>query len=55
MEGSGDRTWLLARKALGTEAFGYNPVDIVPGWVIPEHDERGSEQFELYVILEARR
>jgi hypothetical protein len=24
MEGSGDCTWLLARKALGTQAFGYN-------------------------------
>jgi quercetin dioxygenase-like cupin family protein len=52
MEGSGDSTWLLARKALGTAAFGYNLVEIAPGGQIPEHDESGSGQVELYVILE---
>jgi quercetin dioxygenase-like cupin family protein len=52
MEGSGACTWLLARKALGTAAFGYNLVEIAPGGQIPEHDERGSGQVELYVILE---
>ncbi len=52
MEGSGESTWLLARKALGTEAFGYNLVEIGPGGQIPEHDEAGSGQAELYVILE---
>jgi quercetin dioxygenase-like cupin family protein len=52
MEGSGDSTWLLARKALGTSAFGYNLVEITPGGQIPEHDESGSGQIELYVILE---
>ncbi|HEY5942614.1 MAG TPA: cupin domain-containing protein [Solirubrobacterales bacterium] len=52
MEGSGDCTWLLARKALGTKAFGYNLVEIAPGGQIPEHDESGSGQVELYVILE---
>jgi quercetin dioxygenase-like cupin family protein len=52
MEGSGDSTWLLARKALGTSAFGYNLVEIEPGGQIPEHDESGSGQVELYVILE---
>jgi quercetin dioxygenase-like cupin family protein len=52
MEGSGDCTWLLARKALGTAAFGYNLVEIAPGGQIPEHDESGSGQVELYVILE---
>jgi len=51
MEGSGDCTWLLARKALGTAAFGYNLVEIAPGGQIPEHDESGSGQVELYVIL----
>jgi quercetin dioxygenase-like cupin family protein len=51
MEGSGDCTWLLARKALGTEAFGYNLVEIAPGGQIPEHDESGSGQVELYAIL----
>jgi quercetin dioxygenase-like cupin family protein len=52
MEGSGDCTWLLARKALGTGAFGYNLVEIAPGGQIPEHDESGSGQVELYLILE---
>jgi quercetin dioxygenase-like cupin family protein len=52
MEGSGDSTWKLARKALGTSAFGFNMVDIEPGGEIPEHDEAESGQVELYVILE---
>lgn len=52
MEGSGECTWLLARKALGTQAFGYNLVEIAPGGQIPEHDESGSGQVELYLILE---
>jgi uncharacterized cupin superfamily protein len=52
MEGSGASTWLLARKACGTTAFGYNLVEIGPGGQIPEHDESGSGQVELYVILE---
>jgi quercetin dioxygenase-like cupin family protein len=52
MEGSGDSTWLLARKALGTSSFGFNLVEIAPGGQIPEHDESESGQVELYVILE---
>jgi quercetin dioxygenase-like cupin family protein len=52
MEGSGDSTWRLARKALGTSAFGFNLVEIEPGGQIPEHDESGSGQVELYAILE---
>ncbi len=52
MEGSGESTWLLARKALETRAFGYNLVEIAPGGQIPEHDEAQSGQVELYVILE---
>lgn len=52
MEGSGDSTWKLARKALGTSAFGFNLVEIEPGGQIPEHDEAGSGQVELYVVLE---
>ena len=52
MEGSGDCTWLLARKACGTAAFGYNLVEIAPGGQIPEHDEHESGQVELYAILE---
>jgi len=52
MEGSGDATWKLARKALGTSAFGFNLVEIDPGGQIPEHDEAQSGQVELYAILE---
>ena len=52
MEGSGGSTWRLARKALGTAAFGYNLVEIAPGGQIPEHDEGQSGQVELYIVLE---
>jgi quercetin dioxygenase-like cupin family protein len=52
MEGSGECTWQLARKALGTSAFGFNLVEIGPGGQIPEHTETESGQVELYVILE---
>ena len=52
MEGSGDSTWRLARKALGTSAFGFNLVEIGPGGQIPEHDETESGQVELFVVLE---
>ncbi len=52
MEGSGEATWKLARKALGTSCFGFNLVEIGPGGEIPEHDEAESGQVELYVILE---
>lgn len=52
MQGSGDSTWRLARKALATSAFGFNLVEIEPGGQIPEHDEAQSGQHELYVVLE---
>lgn len=52
MEGSGDATWKLARKALGTSAFGFNLVEIAPGGQIPEHDEAQSGQVELYIVLD---
>jgi quercetin dioxygenase-like cupin family protein len=52
MQGSGECTWLLARKALGTSAFGFNLVEIGPGGQLPEHDEAESGQVELYAILE---
>ncbi len=52
MEGSGECTWKLARKALGTAAFGFNLVEIGPGGQMPEHDESGSGQVELYIVLE---
>jgi uncharacterized cupin superfamily protein len=43
---------MLARRALGTEAFGYNLVAIEPGGALPAHDESGSRQVELYVVLD---
>ena len=52
MEGSGEATWKLARKALGTSAFGFNLVEIGPGGGIPEHSESESGQVELYMVLE---
>jgi uncharacterized cupin superfamily protein len=52
MEGSGEASWKLARKALGTSCFGFNLVEIGPGGEIPEHDEAESGQVELYLILE---
>jgi quercetin dioxygenase-like cupin family protein len=52
MEGSGDCTWKLARKALGTSAFGFNLVEIGPGGQMPEHDESRSGQVEVYIVLE---
>jgi quercetin dioxygenase-like cupin family protein len=52
MEGSGEATWKLARKALGCSAFGFNLVEIGPGGEIPEHDEAESGQVELYIVLE---
>ena len=52
MEGSGKCTWKLARKALGTEAFGFNLVEIAPGGQMPAHDEGESGQVEVYAILE---
>jgi quercetin dioxygenase-like cupin family protein len=52
MEGSGEATWKLARKALGTSSFGFNLVEIAPGGPIPEHDEGASGQDEVYVVLE---
>lgn len=52
MAGSGGCTWILARRALGTSAFGYNLVEIEPGGALPEHDEAGSGQVEVYFVLE---
>jgi quercetin dioxygenase-like cupin family protein len=54
MEGSGNATWHLARKSLGGESFGFNVVDIAPGGQIPEHDHRGDNQEEVYIVLDGR-
>ena len=52
MEGSGNTTWRLARKALEEPSFGFNLVTIDPGGQIPEHDETPSGQHEVFVIVE---
>ena len=44
--------WLLARRSLGLAAFGMNLVEIPPGERIPEHDETGRDQEEVFVFLE---
>ena len=44
--------WLLARRSLGLSAFGMNLVEIPPGERIPEHDETGRDQEEVFVFLE---
>ena len=43
--------WALARRSLGLGAFGMNVVDIEPGTSIPEHDETGRDQEEVFVVL----
>jgi quercetin dioxygenase-like cupin family protein len=52
MEGSGNCTWHLVRRPLDVDAFGINMVEIGPGGQIPEHDERGSGQIEVFAILD---
>jgi quercetin dioxygenase-like cupin family protein len=54
MEGSGECTWHLIRRPLELQAFGINMVEIGPGGQIPEHDEEGSGQVEVFGILEGR-
>ena len=49
MEKAGN--WLLVRKALGLSSFGINMVDIAPGERIPEHDETGRDQEEVFLVL----
>jgi uncharacterized cupin superfamily protein len=49
METAGD--WVLVRRALGLQAFGMNLVEIPPGERIPEHDETGRNQEEVFVAL----
>jgi uncharacterized cupin superfamily protein len=44
--------WSLARRSLGLRAFGINLVEIAPGERIPEHDETGRDQEEVFMILE---
>jgi quercetin dioxygenase-like cupin family protein len=43
--------WSLARRSLELQSFGMNLVDIAPGEQIPEHDETGRDQEEVFVVL----
>ncbi|MCP9486133.1 MAG: cupin domain-containing protein [Gaiellaceae bacterium MAG52_C11] len=43
--------WALARKSLGLTSFGMNVVELTPGETIPEHDERESDQEEVFIVL----
>jgi uncharacterized cupin superfamily protein len=44
--------WHLVRRGLGLEAFGLNVVRIAPGTSIPEHDETGRDQEEVFLTLD---
>ena len=44
-------SWALVRRSLGLSAFGANLVTIAPGTSIPEHDETGRDQEELFLVL----
>lgn len=46
-----DGNWSLCRRALGLSAFGMGLVEIAPGESIPEHDETGRDQEEVFVVL----
>jgi uncharacterized cupin superfamily protein len=43
--------WHLLRRSLELEAFGLNAVRIEPGASIPEHDETGRDQEEVFLTL----
>jgi quercetin dioxygenase-like cupin family protein len=44
--------WLLARRSLELQSFGMNLVELEPGASIPEHDETGRMQEEVFIVLE---
>jgi uncharacterized cupin superfamily protein len=43
--------WALVRRSLGCQSFGVNVVEIPPGESIPEHDETGRAQEELFFVV----
>ncbi len=43
--------WLLLRRSLGLRSFGLNAVEIAPGDSIPEHDETGRDQEEVFLAM----
>jgi quercetin dioxygenase-like cupin family protein len=43
--------WSLVRRSLGCDALGMNLVEIPPGESIPEHDETGRDQEEVFFVV----
>ena len=43
--------WQLVRRTLDVRSFGINVVEIPSGEQIPEHDETGRDQEEVFYIL----
>lgn len=43
--------WSLVRRTLSCRSFGINLVEIAPGEQIPEHDETGRDQEEVFLVL----
>jgi mannose-6-phosphate isomerase-like protein (cupin superfamily) len=44
-------SWQLVRRTLDVRSFGINVVEIPPDGQIPEHDETGRDQEEIFYIL----
>jgi uncharacterized cupin superfamily protein len=49
LERNGD--WGLCRRSLGLASFGMGLVEIPAGGSIPEHDETGRDQEEVFFVL----
>jgi len=49
LERNGD--WSLVRRSLDLRSFGVNLVEIPAGGTIPEHDETGRDQEEVFFIV----
>lgn len=43
--------WILCRRGLGLSSFGMNIAELAPGEQIPEHDEVGRDQEEVFITL----
>ncbi|HSO97724.1 MAG TPA: cupin domain-containing protein [Solirubrobacteraceae bacterium] len=43
--------WTLVRRSLGCRSFGVNLVEIPSGESIPEHDETGRDQEEMFFVV----
>jgi uncharacterized cupin superfamily protein len=43
--------WRLVRRSLQLRSFGINVVEVAPGDTLPEHDELGRDQEELFYVI----